>query len=110
MPARSGEQHVELQLALGDDLLGDLLAALVTGLAGLASASSSSELALHVDDVAQLLGDLVVDAAEVVLLELVPPLAAQLLEHLADALDALAVRSLNPDCIMRRRAALRSPW
>ena len=56
---------------------------------------SSSESRSSVDDVAELLGDVVVDAAEVVLLELVATLAAQLLEHLADALDALAVLVLE---------------
>ena len=43
-----------------------------------------------VDDVAQLLGDVVVDAAEVVLLEAVAPVATQALEHLAHTLDLLA--------------------
>jgi hypothetical protein len=51
--------------------------------------------ALHVDDVASSLGDLVVDAAEVVLLELLAALLAQLLEQLAHALDALAVAVLE---------------
>ena len=48
-------------------------------------------LALGVDDLAQLAGDVVVDAAEVVLLELVAPPAAQPLEHVAQALELLAV-------------------
>ena len=47
--------------------------------------------ALLVDDVVQLAGDLVVDAAEVEAVEAVLALAAQLLEQLADALQALAV-------------------
>ena len=48
-------------------------------------------LALGVDDLAQLAGDVVVDAAEVVLLELVAPAAAEPLEHVAQALELLAV-------------------
>ena len=44
-----------------------------------------------VDDVAQLLRDVVVDAAEVVALELVAATAAQLLHQLAHALDSVAV-------------------
>ena len=91
------------------DLLGDLLAALVAALAGLAVELVEAP-PLRVDDVAQLLGDVVVDAAEVVLLERVAPLAAELLEHLPDALDALAVAVAEPDCIIRRSAAFRSPW
>ena len=53
-------------------------------------------LALGVDDLAQLAGDVVVDAAEVVLLELVAPPAAQLLEHVAQALELLAVAVAEP--------------
>ena len=79
-----------------DDLVGDLLAALVARLARLAAASSSSASRSMLDDVAQLLGDVVVDAAEVVALELVAALAAQLLEHLADALEPLAVAVAEP--------------
>ena len=52
-------------------------------------------LALHVDHVAQLLRDVVVDAAEVVLLELLLALAPQLLEHLAQAHELLAVAILE---------------
>ena len=72
------------------DLVGDLLAALVARLARLLRELVEA-LALHVDDVAQLLRDVVVDAAEVVALELVAAPAAQLLHQLAHALDALAV-------------------
>ena len=85
-----GRQQVELHALLGGDLLGDLPAALVAGGPGLAL-EVVDPLALGVDDVAQRLGDLVVDAAEVVALELLPPLAAQLLEQLPHALDPLAV-------------------
>ena len=75
-------------LALGHHLLGDLLAARVALLAGLAGLAGQlvERRPLGVDHVAQLLGDVVVDAAQVVALELVAALAAQLLEHLADAL------------------------
>ena len=48
-------------------------------------------MALLVDDVVQLVGDLVVDAAEVELVELVLALLAQLVHQLAQALHALAV-------------------
>ena len=47
--------------------------------------------ALLVDDVVELAGDLVVDPAEVEAVEAVLALAAQLLEQLAHALEALAV-------------------
>ena len=47
--------------------------------------------ALLVDDVVELAGDLVVDAAEVEAVEPVLALLAQLLEQLADALEAVAV-------------------
>ena len=48
-------------------------------------------MALLVDDVVELAGDLVVDAAEVEAVEAVLALLAQLLEQLADALQAVAV-------------------
>ena len=66
--------------------------------------------ALLVDDVVELAGDLVVDAAEVVALEALLALLAQLLEQLAQALQPLAVAVRRPSCINRRSAALRSPW
>jgi hypothetical protein len=46
--------------------------------------------------VAQLLGDVVVDAAEVELLQLVTALAPELLEHLPQAHELLAVAVLEP--------------
>ena len=61
-------------LPLGHCLVGDLLAPRVAGLRRLAS-EVVERLPLHVDDVAELLGDVVVDAAEVVLLEAVAPAA-----------------------------------
>ena len=78
------------RLLLLRDLVGDLLAALVAGLAR-PRAELVERLRSSVDDVAQLLGDVVVDTAEVVLLELVAAPAAQLLEQLAQALHSLAV-------------------
>ena len=89
-----GREEVELHLSFGHGFVGDLLAALVAGLGRLAR-EVVERLALHVDDVAQLLGDVVVDAAEVVLLEAVAPVAAQPLEHLPHALDLLAVAVLG---------------
>ena len=47
------------------------------------------------DDLAQLLGDVVVDAAEVVVLEHLPPALAQPLEHLAQTHELLAVAVLQ---------------
>ena len=63
--------------------------------------------ALLLDDLVELLGDVLVDAAEVVAVELLAALLAQLLEHLAQAHELLAVRGRwKPCCIMRRSAAL----
>ena len=90
LPGEVRREHVELQVALH----------------GRVSASSRRRssplsrawrtlvvegLALLVDDVAQLLCDVVVDAAEVVLLQEVGAAAAQLLQQLPQALEALAV-------------------
>ena len=76
-------------------LLGDLLATGVTGLACLRG-QLLQRLTLLLDDLAQLVGDVVVHAAEVVLLQALLALAAQVLEHLAEALDAIAVGRLEP--------------
>ncbi len=89
-PDEVGREHVELQVLVLHDLIGDLLPALIPGLARFLREVVES-LALHVDDVAQLLCDVVVDAAEVVSLELVSAAAAQLLHQLAHALDPVAV-------------------
>ena len=77
------------------DLVGDLLAALVARLARLLHRARRAPRA-PVDHLAQLLGDVVVDAAEVVALELVAALAPKLLEQLADALDPFAVPVAEP--------------
>ena len=75
---------------LGRHLLGDLLATLVARRPGLLLEVVDPG-PLHVDHVAQRLGDVVVDAAEVVALELLPALAPELLEQLAHPLDPLAL-------------------
>ena len=85
MAGEVGREHVELRAALGRHLLGDLPPALVARLAGLLLELVDAR-PLHLDDVAQLLGDVVVDAAEVVALELVAAAPAEPLEQLADAL------------------------
>ena len=90
MPGEVGRQHVELEVALGDDLVGDLLAALVAALARLPSELVEA-LALHVEHLAERLGDLLVHAAEVVALELVAPAPAQPLHEVAHAHDLLVV-------------------
>ena len=85
MPARSCGEQLELDLAaLGREVLDDLLAALVARLARLLDAPVDAG-ALLLDDLVELLGDLVVDAAEVAVLELLLPALAELLEHLAHA-------------------------
>ncbi len=76
-------------------LLRKLLATLVTGLPRVVHLGVE-RVALLLDDVAQLLRDVVVHTAEVVALELVAALAAELLEHLADAFEALAVAVAEP--------------
>ena len=66
---------------------------------------------LLVDDVVELAGDLVVHAAEVVAVESVLALLASRFEQLAQTLPAVRrSRSRMPSCIIRRRAALTSPW
>ncbi len=76
-------------------LLRGLLAALVARLARLLHLLVE-RLALLLDHLAQLLRDVVVDAPEVVALELVTALAPKLLEHLADALEPFAVAVAKP--------------
>ena len=87
-------QEVEAHVAVHRRLACGLGAALVAGalgvLLGLAHGVVDG-VALLVDDVVELAGDLVVDTAEVEAVEAVLALAAQLLEQLADALQALAV-------------------
>ena len=83
------------RFALHGRALGQLPAALVAAVAGLPHVVVEGP-ALLVDDVAQLLGDVVVHATEVVLLQEVGAPAAQLLHELAQALQALAVAVPEP--------------
>ncbi len=85
-----GREHVELHVVLGGGGLGQLLAPRVAALPRLADVVVE-RLALLVDDVAQLLRDVVVDAAEVVLLEQVGTAPPQLLHQLPQPLQPLAV-------------------
>ena len=89
-PGEVGREHVELEVPLGHDLVGDLLPAGVAALAGLPRQLVEA-LALHVEHLAERLGDLLVHAAEVVALELVAPAAAQALHEVAHAHDLLVV-------------------
>jgi hypothetical protein len=89
-------------VALGGDLLGELLTAGVTGVAGLLGQLVDRR-PLLVDDVSQLAGDLVVDAPEVVVLE-----SSSSISRMPFNRSPLA--SSKPDCIIRRNAAFRSPW
>ena len=86
-----GRQEVEVHLALLDDLVGDLLAALVRPTRAASRASSCERGPLLVDDLPELVGDLVVDPAEVVVLEHLPALLAQAFHDLPQALEVLAV-------------------
>ena len=106
-----GRQLVELLAALLGDVLDELLAALVARARSASSTPPVDALALHVDDLVELLGDVVVDAAEVAALELLPaPLAQALLSISRRPMSCSSLRSWNPCCISRRSAALRSPW
>ena len=80
-----GWEQVELHAAFGGRLLGELLAAGVPRLpgGGLEVVEGGS---LHVDDLAELAGDVVVDASEVVAFELLPPPAPHLVEQVAQTL------------------------
>ena len=81
-------------MPFGGGLLGELLTAGVAAVAGLLH-GGLERVAFGVDDIAQPAGDVVVDTAEVVVLECLAALLAQLLEHLAHALQALAVLGLE---------------
>ena len=89
-PGEVGRQLVELAAALLRELVEQLLAALVARLAGLVDPAVDA-LAFLLDDLVELAGDVVVDAAEVVAVEQLAALLAQLVEHLAQALDVAAV-------------------
>jgi len=85
-----GRQQVELHALLLGHLLGDLLAPLVARLPSL-SLEVVDAAALLFDDFAQLARDVVVHTAQVVLLELIAPPAAQALHQLAQPGHSLAV-------------------
>ncbi len=89
-----GREQVEVHLALLDDLVGDLLAALVARLGRLLR-HVPQRAALLLDHLAELVGDLVVDPAEVVVLQHLPALLAEPLHDLPQALEPLAVLALE---------------
>ena len=104
-----GGQQVELDAAFGHDVVGDLLATLVAGLAGVVG-QGLEPVALLGHDLVELLGDLVEGPAEVAAVELLLAPLAQALHELAQALDLLAVGALEPEVSRRRSAASGSPW
>ena len=65
---------------------------------------------LLVDDVVELAGDLVVHPTEVEPVEPLLTFPPQLVEQLSDAGEAVAVPIAQFWCIIRRSAALTSPW
>ena len=87
-------QHVEPEVAVHRSVAGVLGAALVAAALRVAG-GVLDRVALLVDDVVQLVGDLLVDAAEVEPVEAVLALLAEPLHHLAQALQALAVAVLH---------------
>ena len=89
-----GRQHVELEVLAGRGLRGELLAPGVAGLPRLVELALEL-VALLFDELAQLLRDVLVHAAQVEAVERILATLTDLLEHLADALDALAVAVLE---------------
>ncbi len=85
-----GRELIELLAALVGDIFDELLAPLVAGSRGLVDATVDP-FTLHVDDLVELLRDVVVDAAEVAVLELLPAPFAQFLQHLAQTHELLVV-------------------
>jgi len=83
-------QHVETEVAVGPPRRGRLRAAFVTTALGLAGGVLDG-VTLFVDDVVELVGDLLVDAAEVEAVERLLALLAQLLHEIAQALHLLAI-------------------
>ena len=100
LPARSGGSCSSSWRRCCGEILDDLLAALVARLPRLVDAPVDAG-ALLLDDLVELLGDVVVDAAEVARLELLAPALAKPLEHVAQAHRARSpLRSRKPCCIM----------
>ncbi len=90
-----GGKQVELDAPFRHDVLGDLLATLVAGLAGvLGQGLEPGPLLGH--HLVELLGDLVERPAEVAAVELLLATLAQALHELAQALDLLAVGAAEP--------------
>ena len=85
-----GGQQVELDVALGHDVVGDLLATLVARLAGVVGERLQPG-ALLGHHLVELLGDLVERPPEISALELLLAPLAQALHELAQSLDLLAV-------------------
>ncbi len=90
-----GRKLLELPTTLIGDVFHELLAALVTRARGLLDPAVDA-LALHVDDFVELLSDVVVDPAEVTVLELLPATLPELLQHLSQAHELLVVAVLEP--------------
>ena len=95
LPARSGGSSSSSMLRSAREILDDLLAPLVARLRGPRRVSRSIPARSWSTMSFELLGDVVVDAAEVAVLELLPPALAQPLEHLAHAHQLLAVAVLE---------------
>ncbi len=89
-----GREHLELQVALGHDLLGDLTAPLVPGLPRLLGQLFEPG-ALLGHHLVQFLLDLVEGPAQLTALELLLAGLAQALHELAQALDPVAVGSFE---------------
>ena len=83
-------QHVEAEVALGRGIAGRLGTSFVAAPLGVRSCLLNC-VAFFIDDVVERVGDLLVDTAEVVLVEALLTFLAQLVEHLAQTLHALAV-------------------
>ena len=103
-----GRQHVELQVLAGDRLLGQLLATLVVRRLGGVQALVQL-VALLLDQLAQLFGDVLVHAAQVVAVERL--LAALRIFSSISRMPSMRspLRSSKPCCIIRRIAEFRSP-
>ena len=106
-----GRQHVELHVALvGGLAAASSCAALVAGLARLVVCSSRASRSWSTMSRSSC-GDVVVDAAEVVALELVlAACAGASRASRGGPASRSPLRSRKPDCIIRRSAVLRSPW